>query len=242
MIIAQSARRLLRRILHRHGGIQGESWLADKKVVRAFVANPEHTFIVSFPRTGSHWLRMLMELYFERPSLRRVFYYPERTDYLAYHTHDLDLDVERWDVIYLYRDPVNTVFSQLAYQEEPLDDAERIAYWADLYGQHLDKWLHKERFARHKTILTYAGLRDNLPGEFAKVTAHFSQTLDAHKLEQAAAQVSKAEVKRKTEHDPHVIQLQQQYAEQRQRFRETQSEAVWAALRMGRPYLLAKGG
>ena len=30
-------------------------------------------FLVSFPRTGSHWLRMLMELYFDKPSLTRSF-------------------------------------------------------------------------------------------------------------------------------------------------------------------------
>ena len=60
-------------------------------VVDAFVADPENTFLVSFPRTGSHWLRMLMELYFQRPSLVRVFYFNERADYMCYHTHDLDL-------------------------------------------------------------------------------------------------------------------------------------------------------
>ena len=71
----------------------------DPKVIDAFVSNPDNPFIISFPRTGSHWLRMLMELYFDKPMLTRKFFLLDREDYMAIHTHDDDLDVERSNVI-----------------------------------------------------------------------------------------------------------------------------------------------
>ncbi len=91
--------------------------VTDPRILRRFLADLDSPVLVSFPRTGSHWLRMTMELYFERPSLVRVFYYPDRTNYLTLHTHDLPgvlpedigADIERSNVIYLYRDPVDTV-------------------------------------------------------------------------------------------------------------------------------------
>ena len=94
---------------------EGSMQISDQTIIDKFIANPDNTFLVSFPRTGSHWLRMLTELYFGRPSLVRVFYYSERQDFLMLHAHDLELDVERLRVIYLYRHPVETIFSQLYY-------------------------------------------------------------------------------------------------------------------------------
>ena len=126
----------------------------DQSVIEAFTKDSTNTLLISFPRTGSHWLRMLAELYFGRPSLVRVFYYPNRQDYLFLHTHDLDLSVKSSRVIYLYRAPVDTIYSQLRYYDESPNDRARVIYWADLYGRHLDKWLCSERFTTQKTILT----------------------------------------------------------------------------------------
>lgn len=215
----------------------GSISINDKSVIEMFIANPDNTFLVSFPRTGSHWLRMLMELYFGRPSLVRVFYYPERNDYLTLHTHDLELDVERPNVIYLYRDPVDTIYSQLQYQKEDINDRERIAYWSDLYGRHLDKWLHQEAFTQRKTVVRYERLKANMLEEFSKICEHFNSTLDVEHLEAAAAQASKERVKEKTPHDPQVINLAQEYAAGRQRFRAEHGEFVWQVLLHGREHL-----
>ena len=206
------------------------------KIVR-FKANPGNTYLVSFPRTGSHWLRMLMELYFERPSLVRVFYYPERTDYLTRHTHDVELDVERSHVIYLYRKPVDTIYSQLQYHEEDIDNQERIAHWSNLYGRHLDKWLHQETFTQRKTILLYEGLKADLTEEFRNVCRHFDSTLDLERPEAVAERVSKERVKEKTAHDPQVMNLSQIYEEERRRFREEHGEFVWQVVLDGKEHL-----
>lgn len=211
--------------------------ISDQRIIKAFMANPNNTFLVSFPRTGSHWLRMLMELYFGRPSLMRVFYYPQRTDYLTLHTHDLELDVKRSKVIYLYRNPVDTVYSQLQYHEEDIDDQERITHWADLYGRHLDKWLHQETFTERKTVLHYDGLKNNMTEEFRKVCKHFDSKLDVEHLEAMADLISKERVKEKTPHDPQVMNLTQTYKEEQRQFREEQGEFIWKVMLDGREYL-----
>ena len=109
MVLRQTIRKLKRRMRR----ARDATYVVDAESIRKFEDNPDNPYLVSFPRTGSHWLRMVMERYFGRPSLVRVFYYPERNDFLTLHTHDLELDVQRRNVIYLYRDPVETVFSQM---------------------------------------------------------------------------------------------------------------------------------
>lgn len=215
----------------------GSISINDRTIFESFVSDPNNTFLVSFPRAGSHWLRMLMELYFGRPSLVRVFYYPERNDYLTLHTHDLELDVERANVIYLYRDPVDTIYSQLCYYNEALDDRERITYWADLYGRHLDKWLYREQFTLHKTILTYEGMKRDLVTELSKVTQHFGEPIDNERLEIVAKQITKDEVKDKAEHDPQVVQLQESYEVVRGEFWKRHGTIIWDVVISGRPYL-----
>ena len=216
----------------------GSTHIHDQAIIDQFTADPDHTFLVSFPRTGSHWLRMLMELYFEQPSLVRLFYYPENRDFLTLHTHDLELDVERSHVIYLYRDPVDTIFSQLYYHDETLNDRNRVAYWSDLYGRHLDKWLHQERFTSRKTILTYEGMKEDLAAEFAKITEHFEQGFDKVHLEHVAKRVTKETVKRKTTHDKQTVQLDSSYESKREDFRTSQRRFVWGVLIEDRPYLM----
>jgi hypothetical protein len=211
--------------------------IRDNEVVRRFISNPSNTLLISFPRTGSHWLRMLMELYFKRPTLKLIFYYPEVTDYLAYHTHDLDLDMEHPTVLYLYRDPTDTVYSQLNFYKEALDNTERITYWSDLYGRHLDKWLHQERFTQKKTVLRYEGLQNDMPAEFSKIVAHYGEALDAEKLTRAVARTTKQEIQRKVVHDRRVINTHEAYASSRDNFRGKQQNLVWDALLQNRPHL-----
>jgi hypothetical protein len=225
---------------------QSSRLVKDRNTIESFIANPNNTFLVSFPRTGSHWLRMLMELHFGRPSLQRVFYYPERTDYLTLHVHDLELDVARSHVIYLYRDPVATVYSHLRYKSEDIDSREKMIYWSRLYGLHLYKWLHEETFTKRKTVIRYERLQASLSEEFGRVCDHFGSPLRGERLQAAAAQVSKEHVRNKTLHDPQVINLTQAYATARQRFQVEHGQLVMQVVLDGREelgrYLLGRDG
>jgi hypothetical protein len=177
--------------------VAGSVLIQDIEERQKFLSDQNNTLLVSFPRTGSHWLRVLMELYFEKPSLVRVFYYPERKDYLTYHTHDMKLDIEHPTVLYLYRDPVDTIYSHLRYHKESVDDRNRVSYWSDIYGRHLDKWLAKEGFTRKKTVLRYENFKADMATEFAKVTQHFGMDLDKEKLALIASRVTHEEVKKR---------------------------------------------
>lgn len=209
----------------------------DPAEIDRFNKNPASTYLVSFPRTGSHWLRMLIELYFERPLLVRTFFFPRRRDYLLLHTHDMDLEVERQNVIYLYRDPVDTVYSLLKYHGQSTEDRAWSLHWCRLYARHLDKWLHKECFTRKKTVARYARLKEAMCEEFAKICLHFGVAFDPTRLKQAAARVSKERVAQKTRHDPNVMAASPAYEADRRLFRQKHGDCVWEAILEGRAYL-----
>ncbi|PQP35842.1 hypothetical protein C6A37_00415 [Desulfobacteraceae bacterium SEEP-SAG9] len=207
----------------------------SKNIIDEFINIVDNPFFVSFPRTGSHWLRMLMELYFERPLLTRTFYYADKDNYLLLHTHDLELDVNRHNVIYIYRDPVDTIYSQLKYHKE--DSKDRIIYWSDLYGRHLDKWLHQETVTQKKTVIRYEKLKGNMPAEFGKICSHFNVGLDVDRLIEIASQVSKEKVKEKATHDLQVVNLVKSYEDARKTFRKKHGDFVWNTFLNDREHL-----
>lgn len=204
--------------------------IEDAHLLKKFTQDPEFPYLVSFPRTGSHWLRMVMELYFEKPSLVRAFYYPRATDFTCYHTHDVDLELCRENVIYLHRNPVETVYSQLHYHKEDPRDQVRRLHWISLYARHLLKWLVNEKFTHRKTIITYEGMRSDIYAEFEKVCEHFNQRLDRRKLGLVLAQVTKANLRKKTKHDRQVVNLTNTYQENRMHFIERYSEEIYREL------------
>lgn len=210
----------------------------DEAVIRA-TAERNFPVMVSFPRTGSHWLRLVLERYFDRPLLTRSFFAHDNDDYLLLHSHDMDLNLVRDNVLYLYRDPVETVYSQLRYHGDDLDNAERLVYWADLYGQHVNKWLLSERASRHKTILCYEDLRRTPETAFAAAIRHLGGTVDETKLRACIAAVDRASVKQRTAHDTRVVNLDGDYAPARAQFAATHDAAIWSAFLQGRAALAA---
>jgi len=204
----------------------GSIGIADKIVLNKYINDPDFPFIISFPRTGSHWLRMIMELYFERPSLVRVFYCKDKNDYLTLHTHDMELDVYKKNVIYLYRNPIPTVFSQMMYEKEDINDNKRVEYWTRFYGRHLTKWLIEEKISEKKTIIRYENMLKDIESEFSKITQHFGVPFDPIKLKKAAEHVSKHEVKKKTTHDKKVVNLESDYEHIREIFHKKYSDMI----------------
>jgi hypothetical protein len=217
----------------------GSVGITDQALIERFTDNPDFPYLISFPRTGSHWLRMLMELYFDRPSLIRAFYFKQSTEFTCYHWHDIDLKSDRRNVLYLYRHPVATVFSQMNYYREDVNDIGRIRYWSELYGQHLRKWLIMDDFTIKKTVLTFEGMQRDLLGEFEKVSKHFGTAIDADKLARISMQVTKEELKSKTHHDEQVVNLSVSYERQRKAFLQCHSAAVLAAVLSQHPALSA---
>lgn len=194
------------------------SYLVKKEVVNTFIEKPDFSFLVSFPRTGSHWLRLLMELYLNKPALVRAFYFPKAKDFSCYHTHDLDLTVKHNSVIYLLRAPGPTVFSQMKYHQQDTDDQILIKYWANIYGLHLSKWLIAENFTKKKTVICYDRMQKDLAREFEKICAHLGETFDNKRFNKIACQVNKKEIKSKTGHDLQVINFKKEYTKEKNEF------------------------
>jgi len=198
----------------------------------AFMANPDNNYLISCPRSGSHWLRAVMELYFHRPILRRTFYYFDRTDYLLMHEHDMRETMTPRNVIYLHRDPVSVVFSWLMYEKiSPIASKEQIVNKANLWGRHLHRWLVTEDFTVKKTVITFEAFQ-KIPREtFAFITAHFGQPLYGSDFSSAYSMVTKKELQAKLEEiDPGwgpIINDSKAYDTMRNEFRETHSDLIW---------------
>ena len=136
--ILHKTKRVINQIMNKEYDIH----VTDQALISSFLSQPDFPWLISFPRTGSHWLRMIMELYFEKPSLMRFFYYKDARDFTCYHRHDVELSIEGCrSVIYLYRNPRDTVYSLVRYHRENARNITRVRYWAQLYGKHLSKWL-----------------------------------------------------------------------------------------------------
>lgn len=203
--------------------------LNDKKVEQ-FTSDPQFPFLVSFPRTGSHWLRNVMELYFEAPSLIRVFYYNNPKEFTCFHSHDEDLLLFRKNVIYLYREPIETIFSQMKYYNEDLNDLARIRFWSEKYGHHLNKWLFIEQQTEKKTIIKYQNLQKNFPFEFKKITSHLNRPFDQKKLNQALSEISKEKIKSLVKDDKHVVDTTPSYKKDREIFKDSYGETIYSTL------------
>jgi hypothetical protein len=201
--------------------------IEDQEIIRKFVDNPDFPFLISFPRTGSHWLRILMEHYFEKPSLVRAFYFKSSESFTCYHTHDIDLNIYRKNVIYLYREATSTIYSQLNYYEENINNLSRIDYWSILYGKHLSKWLLEETMSSKKTVIYYDSLKSNLELEFKKITDHLQCLYDPTKLTHISSKITKKEVSKKTRHDVKVINLQDEYENRREDFYQNYSSRIY---------------
>jgi hypothetical protein len=179
-----------------------------------------------------------MELLFQRPTLVRAFYYFESRNYLCWHSHDDDLLFQRDNVIYLYRDPVDTVYSQLKYTKSDLHDSATIESCALRYRHHLAKWLLYESHSRRKLLIAYQDL------EFAPLKALHSLSLffqlpwDETRAKEVLAYVTREVVSAKTkEHDGQVINLQADYSDTRKLFRQNAADRILRLVLDGEPML-----
>ena len=210
----------------------------NQQEVDRFSANPKNPYLVSFPRTGSHWIRMLSELVFEQPTLVRPFHYRDNNNYLYLHHHDIDLSLKRTNVVYLYREPVATVYSDLKYHRSDPDSLENIRQKTTLYACHAEKWLCQESFTTRKTVLNYEAFQKDVIHEFTKLANHLELPFDADRLVVVAEQITKNKVKEMTNHyDDKVVNQAADYDEQRELFKHRYGDYIWDLMLKGRPHL-----
>lgn len=145
---------------------------------------------ISFPRTGSHWINCISEVYFDRPRLRAgrtTFLNKNRKDWMWFHDHDLGLNIVHDNILYLYRNPVETIYSY-AMAERGLIKENFIVKKSKLYNKHLSKYLLEKKAM---VSIVYENFRNNFNNEYKKVSEFFGIPFNAEKLEKAKKIVNK---------------------------------------------------
>lgn len=209
--------------------------ITNSQIIERFKRNQNNVFLVSFPRAGSHWTRMLMEAYFARPALRRTFYYEDfgdlnnyrAEDFLFYHTHDAPLSERHQNVIYIYRNPVDIIYSKAQYDRIALNKS-TISTLLSQYVPHVKWWLDTETHTQKKTAIYYDSLKNNFLKEFGKICIHYGQNINDIKAEKSFERVTKGSVLQRTKiHNDKAIVVSDEYETQRMNFYNDFASHIW---------------
>lgn len=195
------------------------------RLVQERLMDPDFPVLISFPRTGSHHLRFLMECYFEKPSLPRIFYYKKARSFTCCHMHDLippdsPAGIERKRVIYLYREPVASIHSVMRYYDEDLDAIQRIDHWSQVYRDHLKKWLLDERSSEEKILLRYEEFQKDPGASFQKLASFFGERWDPERFERIHESSGQEKVASRLPDNPSIIGNAKERRAERSKFEE----------------------
>lgn len=206
---------------------RGALYLRRPWDLERFVSNPDNPALISFPRTGSHWLRCVLELYSGRPLLPRTFFCFDSDRYLLYHTHDFDLSFAGRNVLYLCRDAVATVYSQLVFEGRSMDDRATTTKASRGYGLHLSTWLLKRGTDARITALTYERIKKSPETELTKVCDHLGLAFERERMAGVLARVTRELVGTLTPHDRRVVRFDADYEARRRQFRDQMGSLVY---------------
>jgi hypothetical protein len=179
---------------------QGSAWQAFPEFLTASMADPGLAWLVSYPRTGSHHLRLVLERCTGRPLLPHTFLEPDpAAKPLLLHHHDRAAEMPHRpaSVVYLFRAAPETVFSLLHYWmcPDPAGNDQGIVRYTLNYVRHLRKWLLEEDFTVRKTILRH---EDLAAGGLEKALAHLGENIPRDRIAEALAFATKEEVAART--------------------------------------------
>jgi len=167
-----------------------------------------YPLLISYPRTGTHWINVVMELYFDRPRLRKsrkTFLDKKRRDWMWMHDHDYDLSlIDKIDkmknykfkkILYLWRDPVDTIYSLIIFnlthpehkefsyrtKEEAFSD-KVVREHIKLLREHYQRYIGNPRCI----VIRYGNFLDKNKRlkEFKKITDFFGKDFDSRKAEE----------------------------------------------------------
>lgn len=195
----------------------------------------DYPIFISYPRCGAHYINYMMEVYFNRPRLRisHAFRGQGREDYMWVHDHDIFTKNKKDIVLYLYRDPLDVVFSQVYYnhqQEESEEDVREIVnqYRNHLYYYLLDKKVRSDQYIRYENIVDESKFED----EFKKICDAFSQPFDSERALEIKRDTTKDRIKKVVDlvHVPNeakrVLNLSDEYSEYKSKWKEKYSGLI----------------
>lgn len=207
--------------------------------------------LVSFPRTGSHWFRYIMEVATETPAMVSSYYYPNPKKCWGLHIHDRWLDnkdvpptANLEKVIYLFRDGVDTVYSLLRYDktilaEDYWEPNELIDQQVDAvtsqYESHLKRWRFNRDDIADCLEIRYEQMTSDTKKTFEKVFEFLSLDISEERLIYAIGDATKEKIDSLiTDHhamDKLSAYNPKKHAESKNRFKEVYGKQVNERLR-----------
>ena len=159
--------------------------------------------LVSYPRTGSHWLRMVLEKYLNKYCSPSLFF--GTTEPWGYHLHDrivgegIEGATRDFDkVIYLYRNPVDTIFSNLNYHKLNTTKIKNVDNFINEYLNHLNRWMHNNEDIKNIIFITYEDIKLNHEQVFKAVVEFLGYKFNASKIQQIYDTITIQSVKETT--------------------------------------------
>jgi hypothetical protein len=183
--------------------------------------------LISYPRTGSHWFRILMESYLQKPSAVQSFFHraEEVNSIWCFHIHHRLIDKPHHsegpvtglqNAIYLYREPTDTIFSQMKYHNaispswdgNPTDKiVDEMKKFKDEYYNHLDFYLNNKSKISNIHYIRYEDLQFNPFETFKKCIDFLGKEWDLQKFHQIYLHCDKRLTKKLTPHDNAVVNI-----------------------------------
>ena len=140
--------------------------------------------LVSYPRTGSHWTRMILEEYLGKYCLPTSFY--GCNEHWGFHLHDrvvgagdegITSGFEK--VIYLYRNPVDVVYSLLMYEGWGFERRKEIV---EEYKTHLQRWTVDNSDIESIIYIKYEDIKTTPILSFKKIIKFLGEEFDEERL------------------------------------------------------------
>jgi hypothetical protein len=193
-------------------------------------------YYVGVSRSGSHWIRLVLEGYLDGKSPISSFIackddinvlHSRLNDFKG--THDMQLDFIYENVIYLYRNPIDCIFSNLKYDGTEITNKNEVDRYLNIWIAHIQKWVYDEKFTKNKVILCYEKLRNYFVDEFSKLLSFLNIEINADKIVESNETYTKSKI-REIVHDKKVINNEYDYEIQRKRFIELFGEYIISKL------------
>ena len=194
--------------------------------------------LCTYPRSGSHWLRMILERITDRPTVPRAFLCHPCNNPILRHLHDRTFRYRRTDqpAVILFRHPLPTMYSYVVYRKWGV----RSVRDADLFRQvnrmkrWLNKWVNQAPPSKQYMRMRYEELV-KYPSEYvSRVLAFLPTTQDrpwsASEIEAAVREFSVERVSKLATWNKRVISLRTDKARRRKDFIQRRGEEIMARL------------
>lgn len=164
----------------------------------------QYPLLISYPRSGTHWLNYLMESYFDRPRALSGGISPldqNRKDYMWISSHDIDLKIIKTiskmknykfkKILYLYRGSLDTIYSFIKFNVKNPKESIHFGYTTEEEGFSEESVMkHFDHLYKHSQVyldsplvipIKYEALinKKTRDVEFKKICDFFGESFDS---------------------------------------------------------------